>query len=82
VNEWTEEKIEGILKDYGDEKFSKKIAKNIVEQRKLGRIKKHVSIDRDYKRYYAFSLLEGKIHYATRTFQALRIAVNDELEKI
>ena len=39
VNEWPEEKIEEILKNYGEEKFSKKIAKNIVEKRKSGRIK-------------------------------------------
>jgi len=38
VNDWPEEKIEEVLREYGEEKFSKKIAKNIVEQRKKGRI--------------------------------------------
>lgn len=89
VNEWPEEKIEEILEDYGEEKFARKIAKNIVDQRKQGRIKttfQLIEIIRDAipAKYYAtFSKRRlQNIHYATRTFQALRIAVNDELENI
>jgi len=82
INEWPEEKIEEILKNYGEEKFSKKIAKNIVEQRKLGRIKTTFQLIEIIKNSTPPAYHKAKIHYATRTFQALRIAVNDELENI
>ena len=82
VNDWPEEKIEEILKDYGEEKFAKKIAKNIVEHRKLGRIKSTFQLIEIIKDATPSAYWRGKIHYATRTFQALRIAVNDELENI
>lgn len=82
VNEWPEEKIEEILREYGEEKFAKKIAKNIVEKRKTGRIKTTFQLMEIIKQSIPAKLLHGKIHYATKTFQALRIAVNDELENI
>jgi 16S rRNA (cytosine1402-N4)-methyltransferase len=82
VNEYPEERIEKILREYGEEKFSKKIAKNIVEQRKQGRIKTTFQLIEIIKDATPSSYWRGKIHYATRTFQALRIAVNDELENI
>jgi len=82
VNEWTEEKIAGILEDYGEEKFARKIAKKIVEERKKGRIKSTFQLIEIVKDATPSAYWRGKIHYATRTFQALRIAVNDELENI
>jgi 16S rRNA (cytosine1402-N4)-methyltransferase len=82
VNEWPEEKIKDMLENYGEEKFAKKIAKNIVEQRKLGRIKTTFQLIEIIKDSTPSAYWRGKIHYATRTFQALRIAVNDELENV
>ena len=82
VNEWPEEKIADILENYGEEKFAKKIAKNIIEQRKLGRIKTTFQLIEIIKDSTPAAYWRGKIHYATRTFQALRIAVNDELENV
>jgi len=82
VNEWPEEKIEEILRNYGEEKFSRKIAKAIVEQRKQGRIKTTFQLIEVIKSSTPSVYHRGKIHYATRTFQALRIAVNDELENV
>jgi 16S rRNA (cytosine1402-N4)-methyltransferase len=82
VNEWPEEKIRDMLENYGEEKFAKKIAKNIVEQRKQGRIKTTFQLIEIIKDSTPSSYWRGKIHYATRTFQALRIAVNDELENV
>jgi len=82
VNEWPEEKIMEILENYGEEKFAKKIAKNIIEQRKQGRIKTTFQLIEIIKDATPSTYWHQKIHYATRTFQALRIAVNDELENI
>ncbi len=82
VNEWPEEKITEILESYGEENFARKIAKNIVERRKLGRIKTTLELIEIIKDATPSAYWRGKIHYATRTFQALRIAVNDELENI
>lgn len=82
VNEFPYEKIEEILREYGEEKFSKKIAKNIVENRKQGRIKTTFGLIEIIKDATVPAYWRGKLHYATRTFQALRIAVNDELENI
>ncbi len=82
VNEWTESEVERTLREYGEEKFSKKIAKNIAEKRKQGRIKTTFELIEIIKDSTSSAYWRGKIHYATRTFQALRIAVNDELENI
>ena len=82
VNEWPEEKITEVLENYGEEKFARKIAKAIVEKRKEGRIKTTFELIEIIKNAVPNSYLKQKIHYATRTFQALRIAVNDELENI
>jgi len=82
VNEWPEERIVEILEEYGEEKFAGKIAKNIAEQRKQGRIKTTFQLIEIIKDATPSVYWRGKIHYATRTFQALRIAVNDELESL
>ena len=83
VNTFNEKDIADIIFKYGDEKFARKIAKNIVKERKdkLIRntyelaliIKKSVKISRKNK---------FKKNPATKTFQALRIYVNDELNEI
>jgi len=87
INEWPEEKIEEILREYGEEKFSEKIAKNIIEKRKKGRIRTTFQLieiikDSTPSTYWKVGKSKSHIHYATRTFQALRIAVNDELESV
>ncbi|MDD3191055.1 MAG: 16S rRNA (cytosine(1402)-N(4))-methyltransferase RsmH [Candidatus Pacebacteria bacterium] len=82
VNESSEEKIFDIIRKYGEERYAKNIAREIVKSRKLKRIKStkelvdiiSLSVPGKYKR--------GRIHFATRTFQALRIAVNDELANL
>lgn len=81
VNYWSKPEIEKILREYGEERFAKKIAERIVESRakpiettfQLIEIIKSV-IPRKYQ--------VGRLHPATRTFQALRIAVNDELNNL
>jgi len=82
INEWSQEKIEEILENYGEEKFARKIAENIVEKRKQGRIKTTFQLIEIIKESVSPAYRKGKIHYATKSFQALRIAVNDELESV
>jgi len=79
VNEWKEEDIETILKEYGEEKYARKIAKKIVEERKRKRISSTFDLIEIIREATPVGYHHGQIHFATRTFQALRIAVNDEL---
>jgi 16S rRNA (cytosine1402-N4)-methyltransferase len=77
VNHWDETELANLIYTYGEERLSRRIARKIVDQRPwqtttdLAEAIFH-SVPRSY-RY-------GRIHPATRTFQALRIAVNRELE--
>lgn len=80
VNEWDEEAIARILHLYGEEKFARKIAKHIVETRKHTPIKTTVQLSEIIKEAIpAFARRTGG-HPAKRSFQAIRIAVNRELE--
>jgi len=76
VNNYSQEKIEKILKEYGEERFAKRIAKRIIQARPK-KIKSTFQLVEIIKK--AVPGKRTKIHPATRTFQALRIAVNDEL---
>jgi len=82
INDWSEERIEKIIEEYGEEKFARRIAAKIVEERKKGRIKSTFQLVKIIKEVIPGRLQNGKIHCATRTFQALRIAVNAELENV
>jgi 16S rRNA (cytosine1402-N4)-methyltransferase len=82
VNTWSEEKIENILTEYGEEKFARKIARKIIEQRKIHKIESTFDLVEIIKEATPANYWNSKIHYATRTFQALRIAVNQELENV
>jgi 16S rRNA (cytosine1402-N4)-methyltransferase len=82
VNEWKEDEIEKILKEYGEERFARKIAKKIVERRKKGKIKSTLQLVEIIKEATPGWYQHGGIHFATRTFQALRIAVNEELNNL
>lgn len=78
VNEWAEESIADIIYGYGEERYARRIAKKIVEARKITAIETSgqlAEIVKDAVPKTRFS----KINPATKTFQALRIAVNDEL---
>lgn len=79
VNEYPESDIEKILREYGEEKFAPRIAKEISWARKANPIKTTFQLVKAIKRAVPARFRRQKIHFATRTFQALRIAVNDEL---
>lgn len=82
INTWPEDAIETILREYGEERFSRIIASDIVRRRatknftSTGELTKLIisAIGRETK--------NKKIHPATKTFQALRIAVNKELDNL
>ena len=81
INNYTEEELARIIYEYGEEKFSRKIARNICEYRKLEKIDttgKLVSIIE--KSVPRFGKNQG--HPAKRTFQAIRIEVNNEIEPL
>lgn len=76
VNEWEEENLQAIIEGYGEERHARRIARKIVEARKLGRITTSGQLAEIIVSAVGRA---GKVHPATKTFQALRIAVNDEL---
>jgi len=82
LNEWPEKEIEKILKEYGQERFAKRISKKIIEERKIKPIRTTFQLVEIIKRATPVWYHHKKIHFATRTFQALRIAINDELENL
>ncbi len=79
VNEWAEESIADIIYGYGEERFARRIARGIIEHRKLKPIETSGALAEIIKESVPFPARFGRIHPATKTFQALRIAVNDEL---
>jgi 16S rRNA (cytosine1402-N4)-methyltransferase len=82
LNLWSENDIERTLREYGEEKFSKEIAKEIISERKIREIKTTFQLVSIIKKVIPQKYQHQKIHPATRTFQGLRIAVNDELNNI
>lgn len=82
VNQWTEEDLEMIFSQYGQEKFSKKIARQIEETRRAKPITSTFQLIEAIKTAVPQRCQHGKTHYATRVFQALRIAANQELENL
>lgn len=79
VNTWGEENLANIIYGFGEEQFSKRIAKGIVEAREIAPIKTTFELVEIIKKSVPNLYKKGRIHCATKTFQALRIAVNDEL---
>lgn len=79
VNTWEEESISNVLFGYGEERYAKRIARVIVEKRKQKKIETTADLVAVVTEAVPFFYRKGKINPATKTFQALRIAVNDEL---
>jgi 16S rRNA (cytosine1402-N4)-methyltransferase len=80
VNTWTVQDIERVLRVFGEEPFARRIAQGILEARKAARIIGTLDLVSVITR--SVPNIPSHIHPATRTFQALRIAVNDELETL
>jgi 16S rRNA (cytosine1402-N4)-methyltransferase len=82
LNYWSESDIEKILKEYGEEQFSRQIAAGIIEARKVIQINKTFQLLEIIKKSVPGWYMGKKIHFATKTFQALRMAVNGELDNL
>ncbi len=82
VNSWEEENLANIIYGYGEERFSRRIAKSIVEARKEKKIETTFDLIEIIRKAVPFAYTKGKTHFATKTFQALRMAVNDELNTL
>jgi 16S rRNA (cytosine1402-N4)-methyltransferase len=77
VNTYDETRLAGLLHRYGEERRSRQIARRIVERRPL-----RTTLELARVVEQAAGGARGRIHPATRTFQALRMAVNEELENL
>ena len=81
VNTYSEEKLANIIYEYGEERFSRQIAKNICEERK----QKEIVTTKQLVEIIEKSIPRSKQndgHPAKRTFQAIRIEVNDEIKPL
>ena len=82
VNRWPQEKIERILRDYGEERHAARIAARIAERREEKEIETTLELVDVIKSAMPAAALREKQHPAKRSFQAIRIAVNDELNAV
>src|SRR3989344_1748954 len=82
VNTYSKEELEKIIKEYGEEQFAESIAKNIVHARRREPILTTSGLVEVIGESVPFWYKKRKIHFATKTFQALRIEVNAELKNV
>jgi len=82
VNDWSKRELEQILREYGEESHSKIIAIAIVEARKEKRITTTGQLLQIIKETVPTGYINQRKHFAAKTFQALRIATNGELESL
>ena len=82
VNEYSEEALRRILFEYGEERFSSRIASNIIRARNTAPIETTGELVEIIKRSIPAAARDGGHHPAKRSFQALRIEVNAELDVI
>ena len=79
VNTWSEERLNRILWDYGEEKYARRISRAIINKREKKPIESTLELSDTIKSAMPPQALREKQHPAKRSFQAIRIAVNDEL---
>lgn len=82
VNEYKEENLASIIYEYGEEKFSRRIAKNICEYRKNKKIETTLELVKIIENSVPKTKGEKYSHPAKRTFQAIRIEVNNEIKPL
>ncbi len=82
VNTWSEEVLADVLFGYGEERYARRIAKAIVEARRTRPLETTGELVAVISRAVPLPYRHARLHFATKTFQALRIAVNDELRRL
>lgn len=82
INQWPSQEIERIIKEYGEERYAWRIADKIAKKRKQKPILTTFDLIEVIREAVPKNYERGRIHPATRTFQALRIVVNQELENL
>ena len=80
VNDYSEEDLYRIIRDYGEDRFAKNIAKNIVKERQKERITRAGQLNQIIERSIPKKLQVTGGHPAKRTYQAIRIELNRELD--
>lgn len=79
VNEWAQDTLVNILRAFSDESYAGRIARHIVEAREVKSIETTKDLADIVYHAVPVAYKKGKIHPATKTFQAIRMAVNDEV---
>lgn len=82
INQWSEDKLRQIFLEYGEERYAQRIAKLICQVRKVRLIKTTSQLVEIIRQAVPAKYRFGRLHFATRAFQALRLAVNDELNNL
>ena len=82
VNGWSEERLNRILWDYGEERYARRITAAILNARSRGPIRSTTELAEIIRGAMPAAALREKQHPAKRSFQAIRIAVNDELGEV
>jgi 16S rRNA (cytosine1402-N4)-methyltransferase len=82
LNRWSMQEIEQALWDYGDERWARNIARKIVERRKAKPLRTTSDLVECVMAAIPAGARDKRIHPATRSFQAIRIVVNGELEEL
>ncbi|VAX25203.1 16S rRNA (cytosine(1402)-N(4))-methyltransferase [hydrothermal vent metagenome] len=82
VNSYSERELALIFKKYGEERLARRIARAIAAQREKSRIETTGRLARIIEDSVPAKVRRGRIHPATRVFQAIRIAVNNEIENL
>jgi len=82
VNQMGEDELISILRVYGEEQYARRIAGAIVEARKIEKIETTDDLVAIIKKSTPVAYQRGRRHPATKTFQALRLTVNDELKHV
>ena len=82
VNNYSEKDLAEIFWRYGEEKYARRIAREIIRARKTKKIRKTKELVEIIAKAVSEKYKKGRLHFATRTFQALRIEVNQELKNL